>query len=370
MADEKMEVIVVGGGLAGLTASVVLVREGMEVLLIERGSYCGAKNMTGGKLYSHSLEKVFPNFTQDAPLERRLTREEVYEMGAGGAVPCDCPAGHLEGGNAYSVLRARLDAWLGEQAEEEGVMLIQNILVDSLIVEDGRVCGVVAGDERMLADVVILADGVNSLLAQSIGLRPELDPACSCVGVKEVIALDEASINERFGVSADEGVERMYLGKRSEGQLVDGFVYTDRDSVSVGIEFVIADIGKTDKSVPELLEEFKEREEIAPLIAGGRLSEYSAHVVHHGAEKLGKLYGDGVLVTGDAAGLVANYGSTVRGMDLAVESGRLAAETVLAARDAGDYSEAALSAYQTAVENSFIAEEMRRCAQFFAGQDQ
>ena len=232
MADEKVEVIIVGGGLAGLTAGVVLARAGAEVLLIERGTYCGAKNMTGGKLYSHSLEKVFPNFPEDGPFERRITHEEVYSLGAETIEACECTAGHPDNGSAaYAVLRAKLDAWLGEQAEEEGVMLIQNILVDSLIVEDGRVCGVVTGDERMLADIVILADGVNSLLAQSIGLRPELDPEYSCVGVKEVISLGEAVVNERFGITSEEGVERMYIGNREEGQLADGFVYSDRDSV-------------------------------------------------------------------------------------------------------------------------------------------
>lgn len=367
MADEKVEVIIVGGGLAGLTAATVLAREGVEVLLIERGTYCGAKNMTGGKLYSHSIEKVFPDFESKAPVERIIKSEEVYSMGANSIERCDSPVGHTaEPSKAYSVLRAKLDAWLSEQAENEGAMIVQNIVVDSLIVEGGKVCGVVTGDERMYADVVILADGVNSLLAQSIGLRPELDPARSCVGVKEVISLSEDKINRRFGLNSGEGAERMYMGKRSEGQYADGFIYTGKDSVSIGIEFLISDINNTDNSVPEMLEQFKEREGVAELIEGGVLSEYSAHVVHHGAEEISGIYGDGVLVAGDAAALVANFGSTVRGMDLAVESGRLAAETVLAAREKQAYSSTNLSAYQTAVENSFIAKEMRLCREYFA----
>ena len=60
MSDERMEVIVVGGGLAGLSAAYTMARAGMEVLLIERGSYCGAKNVTGGKLCADVLKKLVP----------------------------------------------------------------------------------------------------------------------------------------------------------------------------------------------------------------------------------------------------------------------------------------------------------------------
>ena len=172
-------------------------------------------------------------------------------------------------------------------------------------------------------------------------------------------------MNSRFGLAGDEGVEYMYLGDRSAGNYADGFIYTNRDSVSVGIEFLIGDIDKTDKAVPELLEEFKELPAVAELIEGGTLLEYSAHIVRHGgSSKLGRLCGDGVLIAGDAAGLVANYGFTIRGMDLAVESGILAAETAIALRESGDYSAEALSAYQQAVEASGIFRELRRCEEY------
>ena len=67
MSDEKFDAIIVGGGLAGCSAAIVLARAGLEVLLIERGDYCGAKNMTGGRLYGHSLEKIIPGFCGGSP---------------------------------------------------------------------------------------------------------------------------------------------------------------------------------------------------------------------------------------------------------------------------------------------------------------
>lgn len=364
MADERMEVIVVGGGLAGLTAACVMARAGLEVLLIERGSYCGAKNMTGGKLYTHSLERVFPGFLENAPLEREIVRELVCAWPGGEARPFD-KAVEPENARAYSVLRAKLDAWLGEQAENEGVLLVQNIVVTDLLLRDGRVCGVVTGDETMEAEAVLLADGVNSLLAQRAGLVPELDPAHTCVGVKEVLALDEETISRRLGLENGQGAEWMFMGDRAQGCFADGFVYANRDSLSVGVEFLLDDVRRTGKSVPELLDEFKEYPPVAALIESGRLLEYSAHLVRHGgAREPGRLYGDGVLLAGDAAGLVANYGFTIRGMDLAVESGRLAAEALIAAHEKGDYSRESLSAYQQTVEASFIAAELRACADY------
>lgn len=69
------------------------------------------------------------------------------------------------------MLRSTFDRWLASKAEEAGAEIIPGILVDELIVEDGKVVGVSATGEELYADVVILADGVNSLLAQSLGMK-------------------------------------------------------------------------------------------------------------------------------------------------------------------------------------------------------
>ena len=64
MDEEKFDSIVVGGGLAGLSAAYKMVQEGLNVVVVERGNYSGAKNMTGGRIYTHSLEKLIPNFVK------------------------------------------------------------------------------------------------------------------------------------------------------------------------------------------------------------------------------------------------------------------------------------------------------------------
>ena len=87
MSEEKFDAIIVGGGLAGLTAAYCLAQAEMEVLVLERGTFCGSKNVTGGRIYTHSLEKVMPGFAEEAPLERKVTKERVALMTSTSGLP-------------------------------------------------------------------------------------------------------------------------------------------------------------------------------------------------------------------------------------------------------------------------------------------
>ncbi len=364
MGEDKFDVIIVGGGLAGLTAGIVLAEQGLEVLLIERGDYCGSKNVTGGRLYGHSLEKVIPGFAEEAPIERVIKKERISLMTEDTSVDIGITSKKFSTepeNTSYSVLRGKFDRWLEGKAEEAGVMLVQGIRVDHVLTdEDGKVIGIDAAEEEMYADCVILADGVNSLLAQELGMKKELEPDQVAVGAKEVIKLGEDVINERFGVKSGEGVAWMAAGDPTAGGFGGGFLYTNKDSVSIGVVATLSDIGYSDISVPNLVDRFKEHPAIEPLLEGGETLEYAAHLVSEdGIYMVPELYRDGVLVVGDAAGLVVNLGFTVRGMDFAIESGRLAAETILKAHEMRDYSAKMLSAYEKALEDSFVLRDMR-----------
>lgn len=360
--------IVVGGGLAGLSAAIVMAKAGLEVMVVERGDDCGDKNVTGGRLYGHSLEKIIPGFAEEAPIERKVVKEKISLLTEGGALDIGFANEKLSAkpeSASYTVLRAKFDAWLAEKAEEAGVELISGIRVDECMVEDGKVVGIRAGEDEITADVVILADGVNSLLAQKLGMKKELEPAQVAVGAKEVIKLSEEIINERFGVKSGEGVAWMSAGDPTLGGFGGGFFYTNKDSISLGICATLSDIGHSDVSVPKMLDRFANHPAIAPYLEGGEIIEYSGHLVpEEGIHMVPELYGDGVLVTGDAAGFCINLGFTVRGMDFAIESGRLAAETVIRAKNAGNFSKAALSYYKQLIDNSFIGRDLDQAKGF------
>ena len=362
MSEERFDVIVVGGGLAGTAAAYRLAKAGLDVCLIERGQTCGSKNMTGGRLYGHSLEKLMPGFAEKAPIERKITRERVSMTTRRGAMTVDYTSKKLglPACASYTVLRSKFDKWMADEAEKAGAMIITGVRVDDLVVKGGKVVGVKSGDEEAFADVVILADGVNSLLAQKLGMKKELLPSQVAVGAKEVIKLDTKTVSDRFGVTDDEGTGWLFDGDCTGGSIGGGFLYTNKDSVSVGVVATVSDIEGSGLTVVEMVDRLKEHPVVKPLLAGGKLVEYSAHLVPEaGYRMVPELVGDGVLVTGDAAGFVMNLGFMVRGMDFAIESGRLAAETVLRARKKGDFSAESLSIYKKALDRNFIMRDLK-----------
>ncbi|HOQ09519.1 MAG TPA: FAD-dependent oxidoreductase [Syntrophomonadaceae bacterium] len=361
---EKFDVIVVGAGLAGLAAAYTLAQEGLEVLVLERGDYAGAKNVTGGRIYLNPIRDLFPDLWKKAPLERFIAHEEVSLMAKGKSITVRYSGEELrqEPYQSYSILRAKFDRWLAKQAERKGAMLVAKSRVDDVIMENGSVVGVRAGGDELRADVIIACDGVLSLTAEKAGLRKPGKPHDFAVGFKEVIELDPAVIEDRFGLEGDEGAARLFMGEVTRGKFGGGFLYTNKESLSLGIVVGIKDLmeGQPEVQAPTLLDDFKLRPEVASLIRGGQTVEYSAHVIPEGGLKsLTKLYGNGILVAGDAAGFSMNIGVTVRGMEYAMASGYYAAQAVLKAREAGQYGASQLSVYEKLLNDSFIMKDFQ-----------
>ncbi|MDD9150084.1 FAD-dependent oxidoreductase [Sporolactobacillus sp. CQH2019] len=355
------DAIIVGGGLAGSTAAYVLAKQGLEVLIVERGNYSGSKNMTGGRLYAHSLEKIIPDFTKEAPVERRVDKEYIGMLTEKDAfvIKYHSPRLAAAGSDSYVVLRGKFDRWLFDKAEEAGAITAAGVKVDQLIVEDSRVTGVICAGEEIRANVVILADGVHSLLAEKAGLREKVHPSQVAVGVKEVYQLPAKVIEERFGLAGEEGAACLFAGTPTNGLTGGGFLYTNRESLSVGLVLSLQHIGENNKTVEEMFTNFVSHPEIAPLIKDGKLLERSGHMVPEaGLSMVSTLFGDGFLICGDAAGFCLNIGYMVRGMDLAIASGELAAKAVIKAKEKEDYTASSLKVYKTLLDDSFIMHDL------------
>ena len=371
--EDKFDAIIVGGGIAGLSAAMILARGNARFLLIERGEFCGAKNVSGGVLWGSDLSKLVPEYwKEESGIERFVNHRRLTFMDAGSAFSMDFKSTHFNETpyTGVTVLRSVFDAWLAEKVQAaidasaypDESFIATDILVEEVLKKDGKVVGIRAGDESFYADCVILAEGVNNLLTRQIGLEKDYVPAdYVAVGVKEVLRLDQARLEDRFQLNGRSGLTNEFVGAGSDGVEGGGFLYTNKDTISLGLVLGLKDLKKQDKTPYDILDGFKAHPVVADMIQGSETVEYSAHVVSTGDIRAlpSELYADGVMIAGEAAHLLLNAGKAIQGMDYAMRSGMLAAETVLEAKEAGDYSSSTLSNYRKALEGSYVLKDMR-----------
>ena len=356
MGINKTDVIIIGAGIAGAAAAITLARKGKKVVVVERGNYAGSKNMFGGAIYEYPTCNLYPTFKEEAPIER-INTEHRYLI-ADEKTSVTVSFSDKQDMTSYSVIRSKWDKWCIERAVELGAYFSPKTVVRELIVRNGKVVGIKTDIEEFYADIVILADGVNSLLAKQIGLRKDLKDSEIALGVKEVIKLPKEVIEQRFNLTEKSGCVTQIIGGALKGITALGFIYTNLDSVSIGLGVNIDEMKKHKISPHELLDNLKKHPDIEPLIAGGELLEYSAHMIPEGGfNAIPKLYSDGVMVVGDAAMLVDNV--HWEGTNLAMLSGQLAAETAVDAINNSDFSANMLSGYEKKLKETSFYKDLK-----------
>ncbi|RMF93819.1 MAG: FAD-dependent oxidoreductase [Candidatus Schekmanbacteria bacterium] len=370
MGDEeilKFDAIVIGAGPSGMCAAYVMAKAGMDVAVIERGEYPGSKNLFGGILFTTILNKLIPNFWEKAPVERNVISRKFAYLTDDTQVALEFKTERYNKppyNNTFTVLRSKFDRWFAEETESifnENSFVFSGFTVVDVIKEGHKVVGVVTDKEGpMYADVVICAEGANSLIAEKAGLKKKPEPHDMVTGVKEVIALPSAVIEDRFGVSGNEGVAIEYFGKAVDGMVGGAFIYTNKESLSVGISCSIIDFTKKRVNPNDILDKFKEHPAIKNLLRGGETIEYAAHMIpEFGYDKLPQLVADGIMLVGDTAGFV-NTSHYHEGSNLAMASGVMAGETAVVAKQKGDYSAETLSLYVDKLNDSFVMKDLKK----------
>ena len=402
MEDEKFDCIVVGGGIAGLSAALTLARNNMKFLLIERGEYSGAKNVSGGVLWGTQLSDLVPDYWEDsdAGIERYIKHRRLSFLDEQSAFSIDFKSEHFEEKpyKGVIVLRSRFDQWLADKVQEavmqsdyaEESFVANDILVEEVLKENGRVVGIRSGEEKFYANCVILAEGVNNLLTRQIGLQDDYVPAdYVATGIKEIIKFDQKTLEDRFQLDGLSGMSNEFIGLGATcGIEGGGFLYTNKDSISLGLVLGMKDLREKggnpdiqravdhrktsenvtpdpDKSRPlkiyDILSAFKSHPAVKDMITGGEVVEYSGHVVSTGDMRImpKEIYDDGVMVAGEAANLLMNSGKAIQGMDYAMASGVLAAKTAVKAKEKNDFNKVTLKGYRDALEDSYVMKDLR-----------
>jgi len=245
---EHFDVAIIGGGSSGLAALKQLSNLGKQAILLEAGKTVGSKNISGGILYSKkpkrgkvfNVEDVYgEDFIKEAPLERLITKYFLHATSKDKVYTIDLTSAHKYQANfGYSVLLNKLNSWFAtmaeETAEKQGGGIVSGVHVRKIRWQNDTT--VIETDELEPFEVkaVIAADGVNSEVAEITGARNKFTPEELYQGVKVVAKLPEKIIEDRFGLSVDEGAAHLFAGDITLNHIGGGFLYTNRDTLSIG----------------------------------------------------------------------------------------------------------------------------------------
>lgn len=359
----EFDVIVVGGGPAGSSAAIRLAQKKANVLLVERSDPPGSKNVSGGILWGNDLSGIIPDWESSVPLERLITHKGTTFLTRDSSISIDFNSKKFEENHSgYSVLRSKFDLSLVNTAKKEGAMVVSGVTVDKLNMKDGKVKGIEQDGDVITADTVILAEGANPRVAIDSGLREPIGDRDVAIGVKQVFRLSEDRINERFHLTGNHGYAGEYVLSYLDGPEAGGFLYTNKDTISLGVVISSSHLREDGKTHSyDIMEEYVQHPAIAPLVEGGRLDEYSAHlVVEGGITSVPKLYGDGYMIAGDAASFSFSNGLVIQGMNYAIASGIAAADAFVSSKEKKNFSSESLASYQQALEDSYVLKDLRK----------
>jgi electron-transferring-flavoprotein dehydrogenase len=352
----------------------------ISIAVLEKAATVGAHGISGAVMDPRGLRELIPDYAgRGCPLGSPVTRDDVYMMWDGGQfrLPLVPPMLANHGNHVLSL--GDLVAWMATIAEEKGVMVLTETPALSPLVENGRVAGVRTGDKGVnkagqpkpnfqpgadcRARATVLCEGPRGTIAKALekqlGLTVGKNAQVYSTGVKELWELPAGGV-ERGRVIHTMGYP---LPHETFG---GGFVYgLDDRHWSVG--FVTGLDYRDPTTDPHRnLQRFKTHPFVAALLAGGKAVAYGAKAIPEGGWfAMPKLSADGLLLCGDTGGFL--NGARLKGIHLAIKSGMLAAETLFECLLAGEFTKERLAGYETRVNDSWAAAELRSVRNFHQG---
>ncbi|WP_413165179.1 electron transfer flavoprotein-ubiquinone oxidoreductase [Aeromonas salmonicida] len=389
MEREAMEfdIIIVGGGPAGLSAAIALKQHNadLSVCVLEKGAEIGAHLLSGALFDPVALKELLPDSWQQAPLGIPVNDDQVHLLQNARralqlphwAVP---PRMHNDGSHILSL--GNLCRWLGQQAEQLGVEIYPGFTASELIMEAGRVRGVITGDlgldragnpksdhvpgMALHGRYTLFAEGARGHLGKQLiaefNLENSAQPQHYAIGFKELwqVPPGQAKPGQVLHGSGWP-LAGLHTGKSQGGFYL---YHMDGNQVAVGL---IVDLNYNNPwlSPFDEFQRLKHHPLIAQTLLGGERISYGARAITKGGwHSLPRMHFPGGLLIGCDAGTLDF--SRIKGIHTAMKSGMLAAKTVAMTLRGGDEGGRDLAEYSDALQQSWLGQELKTARNFGA----
>ena len=347
--------IVVGAGPAGSAAAYHLAAGGADVLLVDRAAFPRDKRC-GDAVMPPALEELALMGLADE-VQKRFAATERIGIWIAGLPGQYSPLG--EGARGYVAPRADFDALLCEQALRHGASWLDRVTVQEVRARHeahALVCGV-RGQQpvELRARLVIAADGSGSRQARQ--LREELaglpDPAGDPLTPPQDDRARFTAMRGYFSGIESLGDALEFYFRGEVGTFYYWIFPVGRGVANVGVIANMKQLRAWKTHLAGALADFLQAPELVGRAARAQLEGHLGAAPIAAGLRGTALFGERWLCTGDAAALVDP--SSAEGISGALWSGRVAAETAIAALGLNNYSLAVLSSYGAAVRARYQA---------------
>ncbi len=321
----EYDIVIVGAGPSGSAAALKAASSGKKVLVLERGPEPGSKNVSGAMIRKDYVTSVFG---EGVPFERNVNKIKLSLYDKDKPVSIE-----FSPDNLVTTGRLKFDKWLSSVSENAGAMVIPKTTALKLNWENNVAKSITTDRGEVFAKSFVLAEGVNSLVSMESKIRSDLTPENAVETVKVVYSVKKEDINSMFNTKNESsGVAWRYI---MTDPLVAGFLYTYKDSVSIGIGSPINQLVERKIRPEKLLDDFMDKTGLSDMVKGYSLREYSAKVIPEGGFPDINVSKSNVYLCGDALGLVDPL--TFDGISPAIASGTIAGSAAVYNLDSATY---------------------------------